>query len=80
MVRTISFIKIANNKLGFNNINMRQFLFSLVFSGFLLGQTYTVGSYVNDFSGQVCHNGDGAWSYNVDGAEKVVWINLFTSW
>jgi len=61
-------------------MNMRHFLFSLVFSGFLLGQTYTVGSYVNDFSGQICHNGDGTWSYNVDGAEKVVWINLFTSW
>ena len=80
MVRRVSFVKIINHKLGFNNMNMRHFLFSLVFSGFLLGQTYTVGSYVNDFSGQVCHNGDGTWSYNVDGAEKVVWINLFTSW
>jgi len=61
-------------------MNIRQFLFSLVFSGLLFGQTYTVGSYVNDFSGSICHNGDGTWSYDVDGAGKVVWINLFTSW
>ena len=80
MVRRVSFINIINQKLGFNNMNMRQFLFSLVFSGFIFGQTYTVGSYVNDFSGSICHNGDGTWSYDVDGAGKVVWINLFTSW
>ena len=80
MVRRVSFINIIKHKLGFNNMNMRQFLFSLVFSGFIFGQTYTVGSYVNDFSGSICHNGDGTWSYDVDGAGKVVWINLFTSW
>ena len=80
MVRRVSVVKIINHKLGFNNMNMRHFLFSLVFSGFLLGQTYTVGDYVNDFSGDICHNGDGTWSYEENGRDRVVWINLFTSW
>ena len=44
------------------------------------GQTYTVGDYVNDFSGDICHNGDGTWSYEENGRDRVVWINLFTSW
>ena len=44
------------------------------------GQTYTVGDYVNDFSGDICHNGNGTWSYEENGRDRVVWINLFTSW
>ena len=80
MVKIYSFINITYIRKGFIFMNVRQFLFSLVFSGFLFGQTYTVGSYVNDFSGPICHNGDGTWSYDVDGAGKVIWINLFTSW
>ena len=36
------------------------------------GQTYTVGDYVNDFSGDICHNGDGTWSY-----EEMVEIGLY---
>lgn len=47
---------------------------------FALGQTYTVGSYVDDFFGDICHNGDGTWSYDEHGRDKVTWINLFTSW
>lgn len=43
-------------------------------------QVYTVGDYVNDFSGDICHNGDGTWSYEENGRDRVVWINLFTSW
>ena len=51
------------------------FLIALAF-----GQTYTVGEYVDDFSGDICHNGDGTWSYDEHGRDRVTWINLFTSW
>ncbi len=46
----------------------------------LVGQTYQVGDLVSDFSSPICVNGEGYWSYDVDGRNKVVWINLFTSW
>jgi len=46
----------------------------------LVGQTYQVGDFVSDFSSPICVNGEGYWSYDVDGRNKVVWINLFTSW
>ena len=51
-----------------------------LFPSFSLSQTYTVGSYVDDFTGDICHNGDGTWSYDEHGRDKVTWINLFTSW
>ena len=54
-------------------------IYSLFFVS-AFGQTYTVGDYVNDFSGDICHNGDGTWSYEENGRDRVVWINLFTSW
>ena len=44
------------------------------------GQQYTVGDYVGDFSGDICHNGSGTWSYEEHGRDRVTWINLFTSW
>ena len=46
----------------------------------LVGQTYTVGDFVNDFEAPICQNGEGYWSYDADGRNNVVWINLFTSW
>ena len=46
----------------------------------LVGQTYQVGDYVSDFEAPICQNGEGYWSYNADGRNNVVWINLFTSW
>ena len=46
----------------------------------LLGQTYQVGDFVEDFSSPICANGNNYWSYEVEGRNKVVWINLFTSW
>jgi hypothetical protein len=54
-------------------------IYLLLFVG-LFGQTYTVGDYVDDFSGDICYNGDGIWSYEENGRDRVVWINLFTSW
>ena len=62
-------------------INMiRNLLFILLSMPFIYGQQYTVGDYVNDFSGDICMNGDGIWSYEEDGRDRVTWINLFTSW
>ena len=53
----------------------------LLFSIQLLhGQQYTVGDYVDDFSGDICYNGNGTWSYEEHGRDRVTWINLFTSW
>ena len=46
----------------------------------LKGQTYGVGDVVENFSAPICQNGEGYWDYNTDGRNKVVWINLFTSW
>ena len=46
----------------------------------LVGQTYQVGDFVEDFSSPICANGNDYWSYDVDGRNKVIWINLFTSW
>ena len=46
----------------------------------LVGQTYQVVDFVEDFSSPICANGNNYWSYEVDGRSKVVWINLFTSW
>jgi len=43
-------------------------------------QTYEVGDLVDNFSSPICQNGEGYWDYNTDGRNKVVWINLFTSW
>ena len=57
--------------------------FFIIYSIFIISsfsQTYTVGDYVNDFSGDICHNGDGTWSYEENGRDRVTWINLFTSW
>jgi hypothetical protein len=58
----------------------RILIICLLLSASAFGQTYTVGDYVNDFSGDICHNGDGTWSYEENGRDRVVWINLFTSW
>ena len=46
----------------------------------LKAQTYTVGDYVDDFESPICANGEGYWSYDSEGRNNVVWINLFTSW
>ena len=46
----------------------------------LKGQTYTVGDIVDNFGAEVCVNGEGYWDYDSDGLNKIVWLNLFTSW
>tara|TARA_Y100000748_G_C15084575_1_gene327841 strand:+ start:306 stop:488 length:183 start_codon:yes stop_codon:yes gene_type:complete len=59
---------------------IRKILFSLFAISLTYGQQYTVGDYVDDFSGDICMNGDGVWSYEEHGRDRVTWINLFTSW
>ena len=46
----------------------------------LVGQTYQVGDFVEDFSSPICANGNNYWSYEAEGRNKVIWIYLFTSW
>ena len=65
---------IMNNKIVIASILI------LSLSQTIIGQTYTVGDYVDDFSGDICFNGDGTWSYDLHGRDRVTWINLFTSW
>ncbi len=52
----------------------------LLILSLVYGQQYTVGDFVDDFSGDICFNGDGIWSYEEHGRDRVTWINLFTSW
>ena len=59
---------------------IKKLLTSLILLSSLLGQTYQVGDFVEDFSSPICANGNNYWSYEVEGRNKVVWINLFTSW
>lgn len=59
---------------------MQKIFLLVIFITLSFGQTYTVGDYVDDFSGDICHNGDGIWSYEQNGRDRVTWINLFTSW
>ena len=56
------------------------FILGFCIAEVLIGQTYQVGDYVDDFGSPICANGEGYWSYEDDGRNKVVWINLFTSW
>ena len=56
------------------------FVLGFVIVSNLRGQTYEVGDIVDNFSAPICQNGEGYWDYNTDGRNKVVWLNLFTSW
>jgi hypothetical protein len=59
---------------------IKKLITSFILLSSLLGQTYQVGDFVEDFSSPICANGNDYWSYEVNGRSKVVWINLFTSW
>ena len=59
---------------------LKYFLISFFVLSISRSQTYEVGDFVQDFSSPICVNGDGYWSYEIDGRNSVVWINLFTSW
>ena len=57
-----------------------KFLLGFCITQVVVGQTYGVGDVVENFSAPICQNGEGYWDYNTDGRNKVVWLNLFTSW
>ena len=59
---------------------IKKLITSLILFSSLLGQTYQVGDFVEDFSSPICANGNDYWSYEAEGRNKVIWINLFTSW
>ena len=59
---------------------IKKLITSLILFSSLLGQTYQVGDFVEDFPSPICANGNNYWSYEAEGRNKVIWINLFTSW
>ena len=59
---------------------LKYFLISFAVLSMVRSQTYQVGDFVEDFSSPICANGNDYWSYETEGRNKVVWINLFTSW
>ena len=59
---------------------LKYFLISLAVLSISRSQTYQVGDLVENFSSPICQNGEGYWDWSGDGRNKVVWINLFTSW
>jgi hypothetical protein len=55
----------------------------ILFSGLsdlVLAQTYVEGDFVEDFGAEICYNGDGYWSYDSVGHNKVVFIASFATW
>jgi len=59
---------------------MKKILSLILLAGTLFGQTYVQGDYVSDFGAEICYNGDGDWSWETDGQNKVVFIASFATW
>ena len=59
---------------------LKYFLISFAVLSMAHSQTYQVGDLVENFSSPICQHGEGYWDWSEDGRNKVVWINLFTSW
>ena len=59
---------------------LKYFLVSVAILSMARSQTYQVGDLVENFSSPICQNGEGYWDWSEDGRNKVVWINLYTSW
>ncbi len=59
---------------------LKYFLISFAVLSMARSQTYQVGDLVENFSSPICQNGNDYWEYDINGRNKVVWINLFTSW
>lgn len=52
----------------------------LLFTSFLFGQTYVSGDIVEDFGADICYNGEGYWSWEEQGTNKVTFIASFATW
>ena len=63
-----------------NSTNIKSHIDSLLTLQLINGQQIYCWNYVDDFSGDICYNGSGTWSYEEHGRDRVTWINLFTSW
>ena len=48
----------------------------LLFIGFTFGQTYSVGDYVDNFSAEICYNGEGTWEWEANAFNKVTIRNF----
>jgi hypothetical protein len=59
---------------------MKKILSTLLFLGLTFGQTYVEGDIVDDFGAEICFNGDGYWSYQEQGVDKVTFIASFATW
>jgi len=57
-----------------------KFLLFFIALNFAIGQTYTEGDYVDNFSAPICYNGEGTWEWEIDGFNKVTWISSFATW
>ena len=53
---------------------------TLLFLGFTFGQTYFEGDIVDDFGAEICENGEGYWSWEEQGFNKVTFIASFATW
>ncbi len=66
--------------------NLKSLAISTILFGSIVGQTYTVGDVIPDFTDDICANGTGNWTlYDYYGAlnggdHKVIWINCFATW
>ena len=59
---------------------MRKIFSTLLFLGFTFGQTYFEGDIVDDFGAEICENGEGYWSWEEQGFNKVTFIASFATW
>ena len=59
---------------------MRKIFSTLLFFSLTFGQTYVEGDIVDDFGADICYNGEGYWSYNEHGVDKVTFIASFATW
>ena len=61
-------------------MKMKKIFSILLFCGLTLGQTYTEGDVVGEFGANICYNGEGYWSYQESGINKVTFIASFATW
>ena len=59
---------------------LKYFIISTAVITMVRSQTYTEGSYVNDFGADICYNGNEYWSWEDKGFNKVTWISSFATW
>ena len=59
---------------------MKKILSTLLFLGLTFGQNYVEVDIVDDFGADICFNGDGYWSYQEQGVDKVTFIASFATW